>query len=80
MGKVELKIEIDAELLEQARSAGVGVEAAVDSALRAAVSRATAGGADERAKCWAEDNAEAIAAYNRRIASRGLFGDDYRKW
>ena len=28
----------------------------------------------------AEENAEAIAEYNRRIAERGLIGDKLRKW
>ena len=29
---------------------------------------------------WAEENAEAIADYNRRIRARGLIGAEFRKW
>jgi post-segregation antitoxin (ccd killing protein) len=34
----------------------------------------------ERAKQWAKGNSEAIAAYNRRIARRGLISDEFRTW
>jgi post-segregation antitoxin (ccd killing protein) len=37
-------------------------------------------GAEARAKIWAEENAEAIAEPNERIARRGLIGDEWRKW
>ncbi len=33
-----------------------------------------------RAKQWAEENAEAIELYRKRIEDRGLFGDDLRRW
>ncbi|HEX7887635.1 MAG TPA: type II toxin-antitoxin system CcdA family antitoxin [Phenylobacterium sp.] len=78
MGKVELKI--DAELLAQAHAAGVRAEDVAEEALRAAVKRADAAGAEARAAQWAEENAEAIADYNRRIRERGVFSDGFRKW
>jgi post-segregation antitoxin (ccd killing protein) len=49
MGKVELNIGVDPELIEQA-------------------------------KRWADDNAEAIRAYNDRIARDGCFGEEFRTW
>jgi len=36
--------------------------------------------ADDRARQWAEDNAEAIKDYNRRIRERGVFSTGLRKW
>lgn len=78
MGKPELKI--DPELLAQARAAGVPVDDVVDRALRLALQKADPAAADARAAKWAEENAEAIADYNRRIRERGLIGDEFRKW
>jgi len=35
---------------------------------------------DERAARWALENAEAIRTHNDRIAERGIFGEDLRRW
>jgi post-segregation antitoxin (ccd killing protein) len=72
--------QIDPELLAQAEAAGVEVNVVIDEALRAALRRADASAADERAAKWAADNAEAIADYNRRIRERGVFSDGFRTW
>lgn len=77
MGKAELKIEIDADLLAQARASGRPIEDLVEDGLRASL---RASGGEARARRWAEENAEAISDYNRRIAARGLIGDKLRKW
>lgn len=79
MGKTELKIEIDADLLAQAEASGLTFEDLLKEGLRATRASGIDGG-DARARKWAEDNAEAIADYNRRIGERGLFGDEFRKW
>ncbi|WP_304170971.1 type II toxin-antitoxin system CcdA family antitoxin [Phenylobacterium aquaticum] len=83
MGKTELKI--DADLLAQAEAAGVLTERVVERALREALlaasgPAATAAAADARAAKWAEENAEAIADYNRRIRERGVFSTGLRTW
>lgn len=78
MGKIELNI--DADLLAQAKDAGVPVEEVIERALREAVRKADPAGADARAKKWADENAEAIADYNRRIRERGLIGEEFRRW
>lgn len=78
MGKVELKI--DADLLSQARAVGVKADVVAEAAIRAAVSKADPVAADARAAKWAEENAEAIADYNRRIRERGVFSDGVRTW
>jgi antitoxin CcdA len=78
MGKVELKI--DADLLSQARAVGVEADVVAEAAIRAAVSKADPVAADARAAKWAEEDAEAIADYNRRIRDRGVFSDGVRTW
>ena len=78
MGKAELKI--DAELLARAKAAGVKAEQVVEEALRDAIRKLDTAGAEARAAKWAEENAEAIADYNRRIKERGLIGAEFRKW
>ena len=93
MGKAELRIQIAADLLAQARAAGVELDQALEEKLRALISEggrgvsagfarqdADATGADSRARQWAQDNSEAIRAYNDRVARRGLFSDDLRRW
>ena len=71
---------IDPDLLARAQEAGVEVDVVLNDALREAVRRLDTAGADARAAKWAEDNAEAIADYNRRIRERGLIGAEFRKW
>jgi len=96
MGKTELRIEIDDDLLKRARAAGVEVAPLVEEALKAMLPEAAdapAGflasalrqkldptGAEERARLWTEENADAIRAYNARIERRGVFGEDLRRW
>lgn len=36
--------------------------------------------ADARGRRWAEENADAIRVHNARIAERGVFGEDLRRW
>ena len=85
MGKSELKIEIDPAMIAEAERLGVdlttaglaGVEQALvrrRNALKSDAERA----ADARA--WAEENAEALKAYNERIARYAVFGEDFRTW
>lgn len=84
MGKIELKIAVDSSLVEEARRVGVSFEEAVVAGLERATilarQRHDPAAAEARARQWAADNAEAIEDHNRRIAERGLFGDEYRRW
>lgn len=72
--------KLDPELLAKAEAAGVSVDDVLNEALREAVRRADKAGGDARAAKWAEENAEAIADYNRRVRERGVFSDGMRKW
>lgn len=78
VGKTELKI--DAELVARAEAAGLPVEQVAEDALRAALRKADVTGSDARAAKWAQENAEAIEDYNRRISERGVFSTGLRKW
>ncbi len=77
MGKAELRLEIDAVLLKQARAADVQMTIVVERALRAALGDDAA---EERARRWAEENAAAIDAHNRFIEDFGTFGEEWRAW
>jgi post-segregation antitoxin (ccd killing protein) len=74
MGKAELRLEVDELLMRQVVEHGVDLKLTVEAALRRELA------AQESAKRWTEDNADAIEAHNARIAERGVFGDDLRRW
>ena len=85
MGKVDLNIEIDADLLDQARRLDIDIEeATADGLRRALVARKSAAMTDaERAAdagAWATENADTLEAYRRRIERDGVFGEDFRTW
>lgn len=78
MGKAELSIVIDADLLARARESSESLEALVEAGLRAAL--ASAQSAQARGAEWATQNADAIEGYNQRVSKRGLISDDFRTW
>ena len=80
MGKVELDIGIDPELLAQAKRLGISVAGMSETQLRLHLQRVDPAGAEERARRWAEENAEAIKELNRFVEEHGAFGDDLRTW
>jgi antitoxin CcdA len=77
MGKVELKLEFDADLLEQARAAQLELSLMLERVVKQAL-----GGdaAEERARRWAIENAEAINSHNRFVNEHGEFGANWRAW
>lgn len=77
MGKAELKIEIDADLLARAEASGRPIAELVEEGLRSSLK---APDGDERARRWTEENAEAIRAHRERIDQYGVFGEDLRAW
>jgi antitoxin CcdA len=80
MGKVELDIGIDPELLAQAKRLGISIAGMSETQLRLHLQKIDPAGAEERARRWTEENAEAIQDHNERIARRGLVSDHFRKW
>jgi antitoxin CcdA len=80
MGRVELDIGIDPELLAQAKRLRISITGMSETQLRLHLQKIDPAGAEQRAKRWAEENAEAIRNHNERIAKRGLISDHFRKW
>ena len=75
MGKVDLNIEIDADLLDQARRLDIDIEeATADGLRRALIIRKNAALTD------ATENADTLEAYRRRVERDGVFGEDFRTW
>lgn len=80
MGKVELNIGIDPELLAQAARLGVAVSGMDERQLRLHLQKIDPAGAEARAKRWAEENAEAIKIHNEFVEKHGCFGEEFRTW
>jgi antitoxin CcdA len=77
MGKTELRIEIDADLLARAEARGLDIARTLEAELRRVVSPA---GDDMKARRWAEENEEALKAQLERLDAHGVFGEDLRAW
>lgn len=80
MGKVELDIGIDPELLAQAMRLGISTAGMSEIQLRLHLQKVDPAGAEERARRWAEENAEAIKEHNVFIEEHGLLSDHLRTW
>ncbi len=80
MDAPDLDRGIDPELLAQAERLGISVAGMSETQLRLHLQKVDPAGAEERARLWAEENAEALKAYRERVERRGAFGDDLRTW
>jgi antitoxin CcdA len=80
MGKPELNLGVDPELLEQAERPGLSVAGMSETALQLHLQKVDPKGAEERARRWAEENAEAIAEHNDFVDKYGLLSDHLRTW
>jgi antitoxin CcdA len=67
--KKAVNLSIDAELIDEAKSAGMNLSAVLERALK-----------EERARRWLAENEEAIADYNRNVEERGVWSDGLRNW
>ncbi|MBB6599985.1 type II toxin-antitoxin system CcdA family antitoxin [Luteimonas sp. MC1825] len=70
-GKRATNVSINQGLLADAKALDINLSATLERALEVEV------GARKREK-WLEENREAIAAYNERVARDGLAGDHVR--
>lgn len=70
-GKRAANVSVNQRLLEDAKALEINLSATLERALESEV-RA------RRREKWREENREAIAAYNARIARDGLAGDHVR--
>lgn len=80
MGKVELNIGIDPELVEQAGRLGIAIAGMDERALRLHLQKIDPAGAEARARRWAVENAEAIKEHNAFVVKHGLLSDHMRPW
>ncbi len=83
MGKPELDIApeaIDPELLAQAQRLGISAAGMSETRLKLHLQKVDPAGAEERARRWAEENAEAIKAHNAFVEEHGLLSDYLRTW
>lgn len=71
--KKATNVSINRDLLGEAKAMGINLSATLENALRDEVRR-------RKQDRWIADNAEAIEAYNRRVARRGVFSDGLRKF
>jgi antitoxin CcdA len=67
--KRAVNLFVDAELLDEARHLQINLSETLEGRLQTLV-RA------EQERRWLQENQEAIACYNRRVAERGLLSDD----
>ncbi len=71
--KKATNVSINKELLMEAKSLGINLSAALENTLRNEVRK-------RKQERWLADNSDAIEAYNRRVARRGVFSDGLRKF
>ena len=67
--KRAVNLFVDVELLDEARRMNINISETLEQRLRGLV-RA------ELERRWLQENQEAIAYYNRRVAEQGLLSDD----
>ncbi len=67
--KRAVNLFVEVELLDEARRLNINISETLEQRLRSLV-RA------EQERRWLEENQEAIAQYNRRVAEHGLLSDD----
>ena len=66
-----VNLSLNSKVLEMAKEMGMNISQTVDALLTEAVLK-------QYWERWNENNKEAIAHYNARIAKEGLFSDRYR--
>jgi antitoxin CcdA len=67
--KRAVNLFVDVELIDEARRMNINLSESLEQRLRGLI-RA------EQERRWLEENREAIAQYNRRVAEHGLLSDD----
>jgi antitoxin CcdA len=66
-----VNLSLNSKVLEMAKEMGMNISQTVDALLTEAVLK-------QYWERWNENNKEAIAHYNARVAKEGLFSDRYR--
>ena len=71
--KSAVNLSVDAELVAEAKAAGLNLSAVLESALQGALK-------ERRWQAWREENRAAIEESNKELAENGLWSDRYRVW
>ncbi len=71
--KKAVNLSINADLLAKAKTYGINLSQTTEEHLADLVRR-------EMERRWLEENREAIESFNARVAKRGLFSDNYRRF
>jgi antitoxin CcdA len=71
--KMPTNLSVRADLVRRSRELGLNLSEVLETALERAVRDA------ERAE-WESSNRDAIDAYNKRVATHGVFSDEWRKF
>lgn len=66
-------LTIDPVLVSDGKAAGLNLSKIAEDAIRSALR-------SKQQERWLEENAEAVAAYNRRLEERGLFNEGLRQF
>ena len=80
MDAPERDVGIDPELLAQAQRLGISIAGFSETRLRLHLQKVDPAGAEDRARRWAAENAEAIDEHNRFVEEHGLLSDHLRTW
>lgn len=71
--KKACNVSVNEDLLRQARELGINLSQTLEAELERRVREA-------KAKAWAEENKDAIEAYNRYVAEHGVWSDGLRQF
>jgi antitoxin CcdA len=71
--KKAVNLSLNGDLLRLAKAQGLNISRIAEQALAQAVQ-------ESLGRRWAEENAEGIQAYNRRVEARGVFSDGLRSF
>ena len=69
--KKACNVSVNEDLLRQAKALGINISQTLEAGLEARVREA-------KARAWAEENKDAIDAYNRYVSEHGVWSDGLR--
>ena len=71
--KKAVNLSVDAELLANAKAAGINLSSALETALRHQLKA-------QREELWRKENKAALNAYDQHVQKDGLWSDEFRTW
>lgn len=71
--KKPTNLSLNSDLLNKCRDMNINLSATLEQALSERLAR-------KRAEKWAEENKNAIKAYNEFVEKNGCFGDEFREF